>query len=282
MSSPIQQALQLAKDRGLLPSALSARETADLANALESRVFWSARTAHKAYLAGLKKLVEKYITGEGYEADIGQLRLEARALLIKYGYTPEGGFPGEAAQGIPSALPGTLRDLRSERRLNLIFETQASLARGLGQKIRGLSRLDQFPAWELVRAEGRRVPRDWEERWAIAADNVDGEGIARTGGFIALKTSPIWAALGSRELFDDALDVDHSPFAFQSGMALQEVDFRRARELELTPPASLPALVSADSTSAPAWVGSEDFLGGDKTINELKARLEARRRKRNT
>lgn len=270
MSLIIQQALEIAKDRGIFPTILGARETADLAETLEGRAFWSARTTQAGYLRALKALVERYIKSEGADNDLAQLRVEARKLLAMYGYTPEKGFPGDAKRGIPAATPGTLTDLSSERRLNLIFDTQAKLARGLGLKLRGLDRIDIAPAWELVRVESRDTPREWLERWDEAADNVDHEGVyAAPGRMIAHKLSPIWAALGSRALFDDALNVDHPPFAFQSGMGWREIfasDLEDLTQAEMSDGELEPI---SPPEEVPDFVDPGDFIGGQDAIDDL-------------
>ena len=54
--TPLTQALQLATDRALFPSALGSADLAGLAASLQERAFWSARTTHAAYLAALKKI----------------------------------------------------------------------------------------------------------------------------------------------------------------------------------------------------------------------------------
>lgn len=235
----ILQALKLAQERGLLPTNLSAAELQEMTQRLAERVFFSARTTNAWYVERLKGLVERYVTGEGRDNDLAQLRVEARDLLARAGYTPEKGFPGDEELGIPPAKPGSLRDLSSEKRLNTIFETQAGMMRGLGLKLRGLTRLDTYPAYELVRIGSRRMPREWLERWNEAADNVNNEGVAQGQGLtmMALKTSPVWRALGSSALFDDGLNVDHPPFAFGSGMGWREVPAAEATEagLELPP-----------------------------------------------
>jgi len=279
--SPIQQALDLATRRGLLPSSLGSAELSDLASSLEERAFWSARTTHAAYLADLKKLTERHIKGEGYENDLAQLRLEARRLLAKYGYTPEKGFPGDPARAVPAATPGSLRDLRSERRLNLIFDTQAALARGLGQKLRGLDRIDIAPAWELIRVTDKTTPRDWAERWKIASDNINAVGVyvrpstinsQPSTRLIARKDSPIWAALGSRELFDDALNVDHAPFAFNSGMGLIERTHSDLADYAAPAPGSVGPrgiTLPAPTNTVPDHIEPNDFIGGQATIDRL-------------
>ncbi|MES2597184.1 MAG: hypothetical protein V4662_17690 [Verrucomicrobiota bacterium] len=301
--SPIQQAVEIVRRTSTMTTAMSARETAALTATMRKRVFWSARTTKAKYVEELHQLVERATRGEGDENDLGQLRLEARRLLAKYGYTPEKGFPGDAKRGIPAAMPGTLRDLRSEARLNLIFNTQAALARGLGQKLRGLSRLSAAPAWELTRLMQRAAPRDWEERWVVAGGSVNWVGVYSTedGRMIARKTSPIWEALGSRALFEDALNVDHAPFALNSGMGWLEMmrsdledlrlvnDRRKPSEVERDPDSQvepiptaeeaieqMPEVQEPETEEVPEYVNPDDFIGGQKTVDKLLENLQDR------
>lgn len=229
-SAPWDDALDLARERGVLPSALSSREgRAIFKRAARARAVFSARTTSAAYLQEMADRLERLMEG-GYEADLPTLRLELKGLLRQLGYSPEAGFPGDAALGIPPAEPGSLRDLSSDRRLNLILTTQERLMRGAAQQARGLERIDAFPAWELVRTQSRRVPRGemgtigWGRRWVESggpAPVID-YATGRTR-LIARKDDAIWAALGDSSRWDDALDVDHPPFAFNSGMGWREI-----------------------------------------------------------
>ena len=250
-SDAITQAMRLAAERGLLPTEMGSAELQEMTLRLRERVFFSARTANLWYLDKLKALVERYVRGEGRDNDLAQLRVEARKLLAQAGYTPEAGFPGDDALGIPPATAGSLRDLSSERRLNLIYDTQADLMRGLGLKLRGATRIDRWPSWELVRVAkfSSEYQREWPKRFEIAADNVDWWGVSREafaqGRMIALKSSPVWRALGSSALFPDALNTDHSPFAFSSGMGWREVPLEQTEEFGLAPLFAPPPEVKA-------------------------------------
>ena len=53
---------------------------------------------------------------------------------------------------------------------------------------------------------------------------------------IALKGDPIWGELGSYDNFDDALGVDHPPFAFNSGMGWRELAASKVTRLGITGP----------------------------------------------
>jgi hypothetical protein len=241
---PIFLAVKLAQERGLLPTDLGSADLQLLTQRLKERVFFSARTANLIYLDALKKLVDRHVQGEGRDNDLAKLRLEAKQMLQRLGYTPEGGFPDDKGKPVPPARAGSLQDLGSDKRLNLIFDTQAALARGLGMKLRNLQRQEQYPAVELVRYKDARQPdwrRDWEKRWQIAGENVEWQG-ALHDQMIALQTSPIWAALGSSALFPDALNVDYPPFAFNSGMGWHYIKAKEAEQL---------GLISAPATAEP-------------------------------
>lgn len=224
--STISAAFKLARERGVFPTWMGAAEIRELPKVIKERSVFSARTTNAVYLDELKKRIERYLA-DGYDGDQAKLRLELKDILTRLQYDPVTGFPGDEELGIPPARAGSLQDLSSDRRINLILDTQLKLMAGKGQEQQGLSEaaLDLFPAYELVRIESRRVPREWLKDWETAADNVDWEGVSKVafeeGRMIALKTSPIWAAVGSSALFNDALDVSHPPFRFSSGMGWQ-------------------------------------------------------------
>ncbi|WP_157210822.1 hypothetical protein [Verrucomicrobium spinosum] len=223
------EAYRRSRSRGLLPSALgSAAQRREFAKALRDRSVFSARTANAVYLNGIREAAERELKG-GYESDRGALRIFLKGLLTRLLYDPETGFAGDEALGIPPAEPGSLQDLSSDKRLNLILDTQVGLMRGAGQKARGMDRVYQFPAWELVRVSPRKKERGspdsgsmgWAERWTKAGGQPVSVG-AKTL-MMAAKSDPVWKALGDGDLFPDALDVDHPPFAFTSGMGWREV-----------------------------------------------------------
>ncbi len=101
--------------------------------------------------------------------------------------------------------------------------------------------LDEFPAQELFRAEGRKIPRDWMQRWRLAGGQTGdaigtGWTITADERLIALKNHPIWALLGSSKLFQDGLDQPWPPFAFNSGMWVRDVDRDTAESIGLIQP----------------------------------------------
>lgn len=229
-------ALEWAADRDLLPTSLRSGELRDtFSAAVRSRSVFSARTTHALYLQEVKDSVELAMQG-GYENDIPMLRLRLKQALTRLGYTPQTGFPGDELLDIPEAKPGSLRDLSSDKRINLILETQIALARSASQKQRGLEpdRLSRWPGWELIRVHRRRVPRGeentlgWAGRWLRA-----GGPVVPGGRLIARKDDPVWRALGDADLFDDAIGVDTPPFAYNSGLRWVEVSRSEMESLGL-------------------------------------------------
>ncbi len=226
------QILEAASSRALLPTWLSTAEIREQIGAeIRKRSLFVARGTNTQFLAGLARILDDYLAGTINDATA---RLRMVRQLQSLGYHPEtGGFPGQPIEKF--AERGTIEDLSSPARMQLILDTQAQLMFGAGQKAAGEApqRAFSYPCWELIRLSTREVPRgmkmlktgelvavageDWPSRWGRAGGElVDGRMIARKG-------ATIWEELGSAALFDDALDTDHPPFAFNSGMGWRPV-----------------------------------------------------------
>src|SRR6185369_16237886 len=137
-------------------------------------------------------------------------------LLDSLSYKP---VPGEE---------GTLTDLSSDRRLNVMLDTNIEMAQGYGGWAQGQDKqiLDQWPAQELIRvmnfdAVARGTARDWPGRW----DDEGGEFFG-AGRMIALKNAPIWKDISRFEL-------PYPPFDFNSGMDVQDIERDEAIALGL-------------------------------------------------
>lgn len=267
-------AFKAAQDRGILPTDLSSADLRDLSAGMRSRSVFVARGTSAVFASKLKEVINQLAAGDIGEADARVTLLETLRALD---YTPEGGFPTDAPGRVPPAVRGSLQDLSSFRRLDLIVRTQIELMTGAGQQARGLepTRLAAFPCWELVRMLPVRVPRDWQARWKEVGGLfvIDGKFYGRFEEtpwemddprerekmelrMIAPKGDPIWGELGSS--FDDSLDVDHPPFAFNSGMGWREVSAASATTLGIT---------SSDGTP---W---EEFLNATERPRVLAGRV---------
>lgn len=123
----------------------------------------------------------------------------------------------------------------SEARLDFIAKTQRRMAQSLGQlaaQTPGV--LKDFPAWRLVRRGTRQEPRDdWDRRWIAAGSAIGWKGACKDD-YVALKNSPIWAALGDGAGgFRDTIGNPFPPFAFGSGMGWIAISRAEAAELGL-------------------------------------------------
>ncbi len=257
--------------RGILPNRLSTAELRRLSAAVRANAVFSARTTSAIYVTKVKEVVDGLAGGT---MDLATARLALKQTLQVLGYTPEGGFPDDRPGTVPPAIAGSLQDLRSDRRLNFMLRTQEALMTGASQKLRGMEEqaLRMFPAWELVRLEERNVPRDWPARVNIALANLDRPALAAGARLIFTKGDPIWAALGSSDLFDDALDVDHPPFAFESGKGWRAVPAEEAAALGIEGPAGEPLEDIAAALPRP----KASVAGIDAGIlAKLKAELDA-------
>jgi len=146
-------------------------------------------------------------------SDRATQRAELKKLLATLKYEPVAGEEG------------SLTDLSSDRRLNLILDQNLAQAQGYGRWAQGQdpSVLDQWPAQELVRVIDSDKKRDWAARWAEAGGTFYG------GRMIALKNDPIWTRLSR-------FGTPYPPFDFNSGMDVADIDRDEAEALGLIAP----------------------------------------------
>lgn len=204
------------------PTALdTAGIRAQWSQRLREQALFSARMTLQGYLDRVQTVLMQVADGT---LDASAARLALTDTLAQLGYTPE---PGTA---------GTLRDARTLARLNLVLDTNqktaASLARLAESEDPQVAAL--FPAWELLSTGYRKHHRtDWPQRWRAAGERVGWRGAHRTK-MVALKSSPIWQALGDGAGgFRDTLGNPYPPFAFGSSYAWVHVDRLETKELGL-------------------------------------------------
>jgi hypothetical protein len=191
-----------------------------------------------------------------------------RALLAKMGH-PQGN--------------GGLTDLYSQRRLDVLRETNVQQARGYAQHLEGTTEgaLLAFPAQELVRLEEREHPRDWIVRWHAA-----GGRFSDGGRMIALKGDPVWTAISR-------FGTPWPPFDFNSGMGVEDIDRDEAVSLGLIaeddPPPEVPDFGFNDDLEAvvefgeesPEWAWLKDSFGEAIELAKVAGGFAARWKGRN-
>lgn len=146
-------------------------------------------------------------------------------------------------------------ELVKSNRIKFALDVGEDIARGAGRFVaqNAPEIVEEYPALELRRVYSRSIPRgfhlvsgvviedpmdSWGERWTAAAA-ASGDDDARrvyneTERMVALKSSPIWEALGNGAGgYEDTLGNPFPPFAFNSGMDVDEIDREEAIELGL-------------------------------------------------
>jgi len=269
----ITDALIAARDRGLLPTTLDSAGLRELGSELLARSFFSAHAANATYISDAKGFVDQLAAGDIGE---GQTRTAIWEALKAQGYTPEGGFPDTPVGQVPPAVAGSLQDLSSHRRIDLIVRTQKDLMTGAGQQARGMipEYLSAYPAYELIRVGRVKVARDWPADWLISGGKPAGKEfnplayqfIGASTGWFALKGDPLWGELGSSGNFSDALDTDHPPFRFNSGMGWRPVSAAMCQLHGITGP---------NGETPAEWAASRpNVLGGKMPLPEPQVSLK--------
>ena len=201
--------------KALAASPMKSADWSAVQAGLRDRAFFTATVDDARRLAAMREAVAKVASGELSDS---QARLAIREALAQTGYAP------------PEGKEGGIQDLSSQRRLDLIIQTNVAEARGYARYLEGTSdgALAAFPCQELVRTRNRKAPRDWPAKWREAGGSFYG-----SGRMIALKTDPIWSAISR-------FGHPWPPFDFNSGMGLRDVGRREAIRLGIISPDAPP------------------------------------------
>jgi len=217
---PFAEALQYRAAQAILPADAGSAEIARLGVEIRERALFSARTTNAGYLARMDRLLTamaspaaQYAAG-GMAVDPATFRLRMRAELDKLGYVPD--------------RPGSLQDLGSDARLDLIVDMQLKQAHGYGRHVAAQDPdlLDLWPAQELVRVESRRDEREWRRRW------VEAGGALYAGRMVARKDDPVWVAISR-------FGTPYPPFDYNSGMGLRDIRRDEAEQLGVVKPSTV-------------------------------------------
>jgi len=279
-----------------LPTQLDTAGLRKLGADILRQSLFSARMSNATAVQGLREAITRILTslGDGTSSDnLAEARLKLKQLGQLLGYDPKSGFPGETAE---PAEAGSLRDLFSTNRLNLILKTQEMMTQGAAKNLWGNEpdALEQYPAWELVRVAAVEIPRGekkvkgglvevpedaWDTangRW-VAALQATGDEDAQaifdaTGRMVARKDSAMWQALGDGEGgYDDTLGNDYEPFALNSGMGRVEVSAKEFADLG----GSVTDIESSDTDFGPDTVKLKKSRFDADIWSELKKEFQA-------
>ena len=227
---------------------------------LRDRAFFSSQVTQAKILYAMRHNVAELVKGGKSESEV---RRDLREYLASIGYDAD-----ENLKPDEKSRRGTIKDLMTKSRLDVMMKTNADQARGYASHIRATTAgaILAFPAYELVRVERRKLQRNWDERWKSAAEEVGWEGVARNGAKIALKTSPIWMKLSR---FGNPFP----PFDFNSGMGVRDVKKSVCREIGLLGEEEQPKIPETPDFNGNLHA-SVPFNGTDDPIwNDLKEKF---------
>lgn len=218
--APLAEAVERLSEKTVVGSVLNSAEWAKEPVALRERAQFSAGVEEVRVLRTIQ---------EGLQKLIGQIRNEAGVFTDRTKLIEQIGEVARDAGLTPKdpALVGTIQDITSERRAELIVDTQTEQAYGYANWKAGQDEdaLDAFPAQELIRVEEREKKRDWLRRWVEAGGAFPA---GAQGRMIALKTDPIWERLSR-------FGTPWPPFDFNSGMGVEDVSREEAIEFGVLP-----------------------------------------------
>jgi hypothetical protein len=224
--APMLDAVAKLDRKTAVTSKLSSAEWARVALELRERAFFSARVESARFLAVAQDKLRKRLAlereqvGDGKEAFVNRDSFirDMRRIAVE-----------EGIQTSDASGRGTVRDIRSVKRLGLIYDMQTESAAGFARwkMDNDADVLDEFPAYRLGPSTAR-VPRpeaEWRARWNAAGASVGWQGASRVD-LAALKTSPIWSALSR-------FGTPWPPFDYGSSRMLEDVDRDEAAALNL-------------------------------------------------
>jgi hypothetical protein len=236
-SQPFLEALQRLQEQSLLPTSAGTYDLEQLPADLRERAFFSARVVNADILQQAYELVTRGVGGgardangnyvPGSSVNLATFRLEMKNYLQSISYQPD---PDQE---------GTLKDLSSDKRLEVIFKTNVQMAQGYGAYIQQQdpAALDAWPAQELYRLEDRQEKRPWGQRWNDAIQELGrsntsaipvGDPYADSGMF-ALVNDQIWETISR-------FGLPYPPFDFGSGMWVRDISRLEAENMGLLAP----------------------------------------------
>jgi len=234
---PFAEALQRLQGQSLLPTSGGTYDLSQLPADVRERAFFSARVVNADILQQAYDLISRGVGGgsrddagnyvPGSSVNLATFRLEMKDYLKSISYQPEAGEEG------------TLKDLTSDKRLQVIYKTNVEMAQGYGAYIQQQNpdSLDAYPAQELYRLEDRKERRPWGQRWndairELGMDNTSAMPVADSyadEGMFALVNDPIWITISR-------FGLPYPPFDFGSGMWVRDISRLEAQEMGLLAP----------------------------------------------
>ena len=221
-----EDALKSRRLKKLLPTAADSAALQKLAPEIRERARFLARVNHAGAAGEIHRQVDGVLGLDGEQFNPATARANIKLHLKSIGYDPE-----NPPEGFEPAKPGSIQDISSDGRLNLVLDTNLKMAHGYGQfaKANDPDLLDSYPCQELYRLEERKVRRKWLTRWVQAGGQLYG---ANKDRMIARKDSSVWKKIS-------AFGLPYPPFDYNSGMWVEEIDREEAEALGVIKPSTV-------------------------------------------
>lgn len=227
--SPLQAAVGQMAARRVTPSGMTSREWELLPAEIRLRAMFSSQVEHERTLSEMQDRMRDSLANvkrDGATMDRSRFIEEMHGIIRQSGYKR----PADVKKG-------SLRDLKSSRRLGLIWDMNVAQARGYARWAADMTPegLENEPCYELIRVMNRAEIRDWPAIWKAAGGKFyDGEGSNddypfAPGRMIAKKTDPIWRMISR-------FGTPWPPFDWGSGMGLRGLGRDESDALGITRP----------------------------------------------
>jgi len=198
---------------------LSSKEWAQMPTQIRERAYFTANVESMKFLNRSKKMLNDYLSGARETVTtpdgrrVSALKKTSRADFVyeMQKLAKETGLgnvlpPGE---DMSRDMITRMKDIASESRLNLIFDTQTQQAQAYGYYRQGQDPaiLDAYPAQRFIRAERRKEPRPLHERNKNKVKRKD--------------DMDFWLTMNDQSL--GGFGVPFGPWGFNSGMDVEDV-----------------------------------------------------------
>lgn len=231
-SVPLQEAVDMFARKVAVGSPRTSAQWEQVAAEIRQRAMFSARVESERLLEEMRVRLQQRLElakeQGGTFMDRGLFIEQMRSELHATGYRR----PDDVRKG-------SLRDMKSTRRLGLIFDMNVAQAQGYAKWLTSMDpdMLDAAPAQELVRVRPRMERRDWPVIWqqsggAFFAGPHPDYPLA-PGRMIALKTDRIWWRISR-------FGTPWPPYDWGSGMAPRDIRRAEAERLGLIAPGQRP------------------------------------------
>lgn len=209
---PFSDALNYLRDKQAVGSAMDTAAWREVPAAIRNKAFFSATLTSAQVARRMQDYIDDFLSqdrdvndrGQEFFSSQGRSEFVAkfRQMMIDEGFgkvLPDGSID-------PAINDNDLRDLRSCRRLQLIFDTQVEQANSYGQFLEGQDEdiLDIWPCWRFVRVRPVMSPRPYHK--------------AALGQIRRKDDLEFWLSL-NRDF-----NVPWGPWGFNSGCGTEDVD----------------------------------------------------------